>query len=49
MSEQQDRQTTQEQISDLAEKYLNQALADGEPFREALCNWAIAKAEREVG
>jgi len=35
-------------ISDLADKYLDQALANGEAFTEGLCNWAINKAEQEV-
>ena len=37
----------QEAISDLADKFLDEALKT-EPFSEGLCNWAISKAEREV-
>ena len=36
-------------ISDLADKYLDKALANGESFTEGLCNWAITKAEQEIG
>tara|TARA_R110000772_G_scaffold2249_1_gene7791 strand:+ start:197 stop:358 length:162 start_codon:yes stop_codon:yes gene_type:complete len=36
-------------ISDLADKYLDKALANGEPFTEGLCNWAVNKAEQELG
>jgi len=36
-------------ISDLADKYLDKALANGESFTEGLCNWAINKAEQELG
>jgi hypothetical protein len=36
-------------ISDLADKYLGKALANGEPFTEGLCNWALNKAEQEIG
>ena len=39
----------QEQIADLAEKYLDQAMARGESFSEGLCNWATHKAEQEIG
>ena len=36
-------------ISDLADKYLAAAMAQGEPFTEGLSNWAINKAARESG
>lgn len=35
-------------ISDLAEKYLEEALAQGHPFTEGLCSWAISKAEQNI-
>jgi len=46
-----DEQIEQKQIaiSDLADKYLDKALANGESFTEGLCNWAITKAEQEIG
>ena len=31
--------------SDLADDYIDEALRNGEEFSEALCNWAISKAE----
>tara|TARA_R110000803_G_C11770145_1_gene295162 strand:+ start:298 stop:543 length:246 start_codon:yes stop_codon:yes gene_type:complete len=31
-------------LSDRAARYLDQAEANGEPFSEALCNWAVDKA-----
>jgi hypothetical protein len=39
----------QTDISDLADKYLDKALANGEPFTEGLCNWAVNKAEQNIG
>ena len=39
----------QEKIADLAEKYLDEAIAKGESFSEGLCNWASHKAEQELG
>ena len=39
----------QEKISDLAEKYLDEAISQGESFSEGLCNWAVSKAEQEIG
>tara|TARA_R110000772_G_scaffold143235_1_gene252741 strand:+ start:13102 stop:13263 length:162 start_codon:yes stop_codon:yes gene_type:complete len=48
-SEDEERTEKHEQISDLADKFLDQALRAGDPFSEALTNWAIAKAEREIG
>ncbi len=39
---------TIEDIQELADKYLDEALANGEPFSEALCNWAIDKAKEEL-
>ena len=39
----------QTDISDLADKYLDKALANGEPFTEGLCNWAVNKAEQSIG
>jgi len=44
-----ERQEHQEKISDLADKYLDQAIAKGEAFSEGLCNWAVNKAEQEIG
>jgi hypothetical protein len=37
------------QITDLADKYMDRALSRGEAFTEGLCNWAINKAEQELG
>ena len=37
-----------ETIQALADTYLDKALADGEPFSEALCNWAIDQAKQEA-
>jgi hypothetical protein len=37
-----------EDIFDLADKFLNEALDNGEPFTEGLTNWSIEKAKREV-
>jgi len=37
------------EISNLADKYLDKALANGDSFTEGLCNWAINKAEQELG
>ena len=39
----------QEQISDLADQHIDQALANGEPFSESLCDWAVNKALQELG
>ena len=39
----------QEKIADLADKYLDEAIAKGESFSEGLCNWASHKAEQELG
>ena len=36
-------------ISDLADDYMDEALSNGESFSEALCNWAITKAQQEIG
>ena len=36
-------------ISDLAEKYLDNAIESGESFTEGLSNWAMNKAMQEVG
>ena len=49
--EQQQRELEAKQIaiSDLADKYLDQAMSRGEAFSEGLCNWAINKAEQELG
>lgn len=38
-----------EQISDLADKYLDEAIRNGDAFSEGLCNWATNKAEQEIG
>ena len=43
------REEKQIKISDLAEKFLDEAIAKGESFSEGLCSWAVAKAERIVG
>jgi hypothetical protein len=48
-SKQEQRRQEQIAISDLADKYLNEALASGAPFTEGVCNWAINKAEQEIG
>jgi hypothetical protein len=48
MSEQQ-REAKQQAICDLADKYLDDALANGDGFSEGLCNWAVNKAEQELG
>jgi len=34
-------------ISDLAEKYLDEAISNGDSFSESLCNWAMNKAKDE--
>jgi len=44
-----ERTIKHEQISNLAESYLDEAMASGDAFSEALCNWAIDKAEQELG
>jgi len=36
-------------ISDLADKILEKALADGEPLTEGLTDWAITQAEQKLG
>ena len=36
-------------VSDLADKYVFEALLNGESFTIALCNWALTKAEQEIG
>ena len=36
-----------EAISDLADRYLDEAIAEGDTFSEALCNWALNKAQQE--
>jgi hypothetical protein len=43
------RQDKMEAISNLADKFLDEAAAKGEPFSEGLCNWAINKAEQTIG
>lgn len=43
------REEKMREISDLADKFMDEASAKGEPFSEGLCNWAINKAERIVG
>ena len=35
-------------ISDLADDYMDEALSNGESFSEALCNWAITRAEQVI-
>ena len=37
------------EITDLAEKFVTKEMDSGEPFSEGLCNWAISKAEQEIG
>lgn len=49
INEEQNREEKQIAISDLAEKFLDEALASGEAFSEGLCNWSINKAERVLG
>ena len=44
-----EREEKQRQISDLAEKILNKAIAEGAAFTEGLCNAAINEAERILG
>lgn len=39
----------QEKLTELADKYLDEALAEHEPFTEALTDWAINKARQELG
>jgi len=34
--------------SDLADDYIDEALSKGESFSEALCNWAITRAEQVI-
>ena len=38
----------QDELNVLGDYYLNEALAKGQPFSEALCDAAIAKAKREL-
>jgi hypothetical protein len=42
-------ESKQRAISNLADKHLDAAMAKGHSFSEALCNWAINKAEQELG
>jgi hypothetical protein len=49
MNEEAKREAYQITVSDLADEYLDEAIASGEVFSEALCNWAISKAEQEIG
>lgn len=42
------REQYQIDVSDLAVRILDEALAKGEAFTEGLCNWAIAEAERQI-
>ena len=44
-----EREAHQIAISELADKYLDEELRQGEPFTEALCNYAVNKAEQELG
>ena len=41
-------ESRQRRVCDLAEQFLDAAIAKGEPFTEALSNWAMSKAEREA-
>tara|TARA_R110001599_G_scaffold174976_1_gene366965 strand:- start:7944 stop:8087 length:144 start_codon:yes stop_codon:yes gene_type:complete len=43
------REEQHEKISDLADKFFDAAIAQGEPFTEGLSNWAMNKAMRELG
>ena len=36
------------EISDLAEKYLDEAIEKGDSFSEGLSNWAMNKAMQEI-
>ena len=45
----QEREEKQIAISDLADKYMAEAMRQGDAFSEGLCNWAINKAEQELG
>ncbi len=48
MTEEQ-RQQHVEQLHDLADKLLADKLAEGHPFSEGLCNWAVSTAEQTLG
>ncbi|MFK0570828.1 hypothetical protein [Endozoicomonas sp.] len=43
------REEHQRKVCDLADKFLDGARAKGEPFSEGLSNWALSKAEQELG
>ncbi len=45
----QDEEQKQIEISDLADKFLDEAMAKGDPFSEGLTNWAINKAMQTLG
>jgi hypothetical protein len=38
----------QDALFALADKLLDEALADGEAFSEGLCNWATHQAEQQI-
>jgi hypothetical protein len=39
---------TQYKINELADQYVDEKLAQGIPFSEELCNWAINTAQNNV-
>jgi hypothetical protein len=43
------RHEHQEALSDLADKYIDEAMRRGEVYTEGLCNWAIDRALEEIG
>ncbi len=43
-----DEEVCQIAISNLAEKLLDEAIAQGEAFTEGLSNWAISQAEQQL-
>jgi hypothetical protein len=44
-----EREEKMEKLTELADQYVDQAMANGEPFSEGLCNWAMNKALQEIG
>ena len=42
------REQYHQNISDLADELMDKAMARGEAFTEALCNWAISQAEQTI-
>ena len=39
----------QQRIADLADKLLDERIAEGLPFSQGLCDWALNEAERQLG